>query len=200
MDTVSFTQMKDGTAEDYALLRQHEKDYMAGTGRRILAEMARQGDETIGGYKVTRLQHSLQTATRAKRDGADADWVVGALLHDIGDSLAPQNHAAYAATVLRPYVREDVCWAVEQHGIFQMVYYAHHYGWPTDEHLAYRDHPYYQSCVDFCARWDQAAFDPDYPTEPLEYFAPMVQEVFSRKAYDPEILRPGYKSQLYQGD
>jgi predicted HD phosphohydrolase len=191
MEQVSFSQMADGTREDYLLLQRLEKPHLAGTAERVLREMARQGEETLDGYKISRLDHALQTATRAERDGADTDWIVAALLHDIGDGLAPQNHDRFAAEMLRPFVREEVTWTVAHHGAFQMVYYAQHYGWNPFEREKYRDNPYYQSCVDFCARWDQAAFDPDYFTESLEHFAPSVRDVFARTAYDPTVIRAG---------
>ena len=111
----------------------------------------------------------------------DIDWIVGALLHDIGDGLAPQNHDRFSAEVVRPFVRWEVSWVIEHHGIFQMLYYAHHYGWDKDARDRYRDHPCFDTCAKFCERWDQSSFDPDYPTKPLEYFEPMVREVFSRR-------------------
>ena len=188
---VSFRRMQDGTREDYLLLQRLEKPHLAGTAERVLREMARQAEETFEGYKVTRLGHALQTASLAERDGADIDWVVAALLHDIGDGLAPQNHDRFAAEMLRPFVREEVTWTVEHHGAFQMYYYAHHYGWDQHERDKYRDSPFWQSCVDFCARWDQAAFDPDGPMQTLEHFAPLVHAVFARKAYDPAVVRAG---------
>ena len=188
-ETVSFTQMKDGTAEDYALLHGYEQDYNKGTANRLLAELRRQGDETIEGYKITRLDHALQSATRARREGADTDWVVAALLHDIGDGLAPQNHDKFAAEILRPFMRDEVVWTVEHHGAFQMVYYAHHYGWDKDARDRFRDHPCFDTCAAFCERWDQASFDPQYPSKPLEHFEPMLREVFARKAYDPAVIR-----------
>lgn len=188
---VSFTQMKDGSKQDYELLRGLEASYFAGTADRLLREMASQAEETIAGYQITRLEHGLQSATRARREGADEDWVVATLLHDIGDGLAPQNHDRMAAEILRPFLREEVTWVVEHHGIFQMVYYAHHYGWDPEQRRQFVDHPCYQSCVDFCERWDQASFDPDYPTDPLESFAPAVHRVFARKAWDPGVLRSG---------
>jgi predicted HD phosphohydrolase len=191
MEQVSFSQMVDGTREDYLLLQRLEKPHLAGTAERVLRELARQDEETFEGYKITRLGHALQTATRAERDGADADWVVAAVLHDIGDGLAPQNHDRFAAEMLRPFVREEVTWTVEHHGAFQMYYYAQHYGWNQFEREKYTDSPYYRSCVDFCARWDQTAFDPEYPTETLAHFAPLVREVFGRKAYDPDVVRAG---------
>ncbi len=192
MDTVAFTQMKDGTKEDYLLLHQLEANYMKGTARRVLAELARQGSETIEGYKITRLDHALQAATRAERDGADIDWIVAALIHDIGDGLAPQNHDQMAAAILRPFIREECSWVVEHHGAFQMVYYAHHYeGWNRFEREKFRDSIYYNSAVEFCERWDQSSFDPEFPALTLEHFKPMVEEIFARKAYSPEVLRPG---------
>lgn len=189
--TVTFIQMKDGTREDYELLEELEKPFLAGTAARLLKELAAQADETLSGYKITRLEHGLQAATRARQDGADLDWVVAALLHDIGDRLAPQNHDRMAAEILRPYVREEVSWVVEHHGIFQMAYYAHHYGWDPEERQRFRDHPCYQSCADFCERWDQSSFDPDHPLDSLDSFADDVRAVFARKAYDPSIIRAG---------
>ncbi len=190
--TVSFTQMKDGTKQDYEMLRQFEAPHNALTADRILRELKMAQDETFHGYKITRLDHALQSATRAVRDGADDDWVVAALIHDIGDGLAPQNHDRFAAEILRPFVREEVAWTVEHHGAFQMVYYAHHYdGWNQYEREKYKDSIYYQTCVDFCERWDQASFDPDYTSESLDYFEGAVRRVFARKAYDKDIIQEG---------
>ena len=194
--TVSFTAMKDGTREEYELLVRLEKPFLALTADRVLDELRRADEVTLEGYKISRLTHGLQSATRAMRDGADIDWVVGALLHDIGDGLAPQNHDRMSAEVIRPFVRWDVAWVVEHHGIFQMLYYAHHYGWDRDARERFRDHPCFDSCAEFCERWDQSSFDPDYPTEPLSRFEPVLREVFGRKAYYPEVLREGFVSSL----
>lgn len=193
--TVSFTAMKNGTQADYQLLEELEKPYLAGTAKRVLDELERQGKTTLEGYKLTRLDHALQSASRAHRDNADIDWVVAALLHDIGDGLAPQNHDRYSAEVIRPFVREEVSWVVEHHGIFQMLYYAHHYGWDKNARDQFKDHPGFNSCSEFCERWDQSSFDPDYTSEPLAFFAPMVETVFSRKAYEPDVLQAG----VYKG-
>ena len=180
---VGFTQMKDGTREDYELLEIHERAYLRALPDRILASLG-ELDSGLGGYRVTRLEHSLQTATRAKRDGADEEMIVAALIHDIGDDLAPYNHAEVAAGLLRPYVRPEVTWIVEQHGLFQSYYYAHHLGGNRDGREKFRGHPWYQACEDFCANWDQCSFDPAYAWEPLESFEPMVRRIFSRKAWD----------------
>lgn len=189
--TVGFTQMKDGTRADYELLEELEKPFVAGTADRLLRELAAQADETLSGYQITRLEHGLQAASRARADGADLDWVVAALLHDIGDRLAPQNHDRMAAEILRPFVREEVAWVVEHHGLFQMKYYAHHYGWDPEARQRFAGHPYFDSCAAFCERWDQASFDPAYPMEPLEAFADDVRAVFARKAYAPDVVQAG---------
>ena len=193
---VSFTQMKDGTKEEYLLLAELEKPFHAMTADRVLDELRRAGEVSLEGYRITRLEHGLQSATRAERDGADIDWIVGALLHDIGDGLAPQNHDRMSAEVIRPFVRWDVAWVVEHHGIFQMLYYAHHYGWDENAREQFKDHPCFKSCAAFCERWDQSSFDPDYDMQPLDHFEPMVRAVFGRKAYDPEVVREGYVSPL----
>jgi predicted HD phosphohydrolase len=181
---VSFRRMEDGTREDYELLDGLERDFVRGLPGRILGALEAL-DGSLAGYPVTRLEHSLQAATRARRDGADAELVVAALVHDLGDSLAPYNHAAIAAALLRPYVRAEVTWIVEQHGLFQSWYYAHHTGGDRNARDAFLGHRWYAACRDFCADWDQCSFDPDYPWEPLASFEPLVREIFSRPAHDP---------------
>lgn len=188
MDTVSFRQMKDGTREDYELLARLEQRFIDALPDRILGAL-RALDNTLSGYQVTRLEHSLQTATRAEADGADEEMVLGALLHDLGDDLAPENHSQYAAAIIRPYVRPEVTWVVEHHGLFQTYYFAHHFGEDPNARDVYRDQPYYASCVRFCERWDQAAFDPDYPTRPLAHYEPLVRRLFSRTAFDPAVVQ-----------
>lgn len=197
MKTVKFTQMKDGDVEDYAFLDRHERDYAAGTGRRLLKAL-KDLDESLSGYQVTRLEHSLQSATRAWRDGADVDWVVSALLHDIGDVYAPYNHDEYAATILRPFVREQCAWVVQVHGEFQLVYYADKIGANANKRDKHKDHPYFDDCAAFCERWDQSSFDPAYASLPLDFFAPMVDEVFARTPYDPAVVRPGERAPLVE--
>ena len=197
MERVQFTQMKDGSREDYDLLTRHEVAYAKGTADRLL-EALQQLEDGLSGYQISRLDHALQTASRALHDRADIDWIVSALLHDLGDVYAPYNHADYAAAILRPFVREQCSWCVQAHGDFQLIYYGHHVGANPNKRDHYKDHPYYDDCVLFCERWDQSSFDPDYPTLPLEHFAPMVQQVFARSAYDPEVLRPGVRLPLVQ--
>jgi predicted HD phosphohydrolase len=189
--TVSFHAMKDGAREDYQILEAAERDYARGLPARILAAM-RALEHSLQGYQLTRLSHSLQAATRARADGADDELVVAALLHDIGDELAPYNHAEVAAAILRPYVRPEVTWIVEQHGLMQTYYHAHHTGGDRSARERLGGHIWFDACASFCERWDQASFDPDYPNLPLAAFEPLVQRIFSREAYDPRYLRaPG---------
>jgi predicted HD phosphohydrolase len=184
---VSFKRMQDGTREDYELLELYERDYVRELPERILAALT-ELRHALGGYLVSRLDHSLQTATRALKEGADDEMVVAALIHDIGDDLAPYNHAEIAAGIIRPYVRPKVTWIIEQHGLFQTYYYAHHLGGNRDGRERFRDHPWYQECKDFCANWDQCSFDPHYPWEPLATFEPLVRRIFTRPAHDPRFV------------
>ena len=186
MESVSFTAMKDGTQADYILLGRYEREHVANLADRILAALGRLR-AGLAGYQIDRLQHSLQSATRAEDDGADEEWIVAALIHDIGDDLAPMNHSDFAAALIKPYVREEVHWVVAHHGLFQMAYYAHHLGQDSNGRDRYRDHPFFESCLRFCERWDQPSFDPAYPTRSLEHFAPRLQRIFSRQAFIESI-------------
>ena len=182
MKKVSFTEMKEGTKEDYLFLNEHEKNFADKTAERILKFLSNL-TETLEGYQVSRLEHSLQSATRAYKDGESDEMVVAALLHDIGDELAPMNHSEYAASILKPYVTEKTHWIIEKHGIFQMYYYAHHLGGDRNKRDQYKNHRYYQDTINFCEKYDQNSFDPDYESLPLEFFRPMVKKIFSRKPY-----------------
>ena len=182
MKKVSFTEMKNGTKEDYLFLDRHEKNFSDKTSERIIEFMSKL-TETLEGYQVSRLEHSLQSATRAYRNDESEEMVVAALLHDIGDELAPLNHSEYAASVLKPYVSEKTHWIVEKHGEFQMYYYAHHLGADRFKREKYKDHKYYQDTINFCEKYDQCSFDPEYKSMRLEEFAPMVKRIFARKPY-----------------
>ncbi len=182
MDLVKFVQMKDGTKEDYLLLEKHEKKYIEGTADRLIKFMSGLSN-TLEGYQITRLEHSLQSATRALNDKASDEMVVATLLHDIGDELAPLNHSEYAAALLKPYVSEKTHWIIEKHGEFQMYYYAHHLGGNRNQRDKYKGHKYYKDTVDFCENWDQKSFDPNFKSLPLKEFEPMVKKIFSRKPY-----------------
>ena len=181
-DEVKFTEMKHGDKEDYELLANFEDKFIEGTADRIVRVL--EGlDKSLGGYQVSRLEHSLQSATRAYKNNESEEMVVAALLHDIGDELAPMNHSEYAASILKPYVSEKTHWIIEKHGEFQMFYYAHHLGGDKNKRDKYKGHKYYQDTIDFCENYDQNSFDPNYESLQLDFFKPIVKRVFSRKPY-----------------
>jgi predicted HD phosphohydrolase len=182
MKKVSFTEMKNGSKEDYLFLDKLEKEYVSKTADRIIKYL-HSYEETLEGYQVSRFEHSLQAATRALKDNASDEMIVATLLHDIGDDLAPLNHAEYAAAVLRPYVSEKTYWLLLKHGEFQMYYYAHHLGADRNKRDKYKGHKYYDDCVKFCEQWDQSSFDPNYKSLPLKEFEPLIKKIFSRKPY-----------------
>ena len=155
MKKVSFTEMKKGTKEDYLLLDKNEKDFAKKTADRILKFLSSL-TETLEGYQVSRLEHSLQSATRALHAGENEEMIVAALLHDIGDELAPMNHSEYAASILKPYVSEKTHWIVEKHGEFQAYYYAHHLGGNRNKRDKYKGHKYIDGCLNFCEKYDQS--------------------------------------------
>lgn len=182
MRTVSFTAMSEGTKEDFEFLWAAGEEYTRRLPERII-DAVRALERSYGGYQVSRLEHSLQSATRAYRDGRDEEYVVAALIHDIGDDLAPHSHGEMVAAIMRPYLPERLCWIVEHHPVFQQYYYAHHMGGDRNARDRYRDHPWFDDCAEFCELYDQNCFDPSYDSLPLEFFEPMVTRVFSEPRY-----------------
>jgi predicted HD phosphohydrolase len=179
-EKVVFTAMEHGTKADYDLVRVHDVANYRQQANRVLGWLqAMDGDSP---YQISRLDHCLQVATRAEKDGADDETIACALLHDIGDILAPANHAQVAAALLAPYVSEKNRWIVAHHGLFQGYYWFEHYGIDRDARDKHRGHEHYQACVEFCARWDQPSFDPDYKTFPLEHFAPLIHSLFATES------------------
>ncbi len=186
---VNFIHMADGTAEEYALLNREEQEYIRDLPGRLVAALE-QLDESFGGYQVSRLKHSLQSATRAEAAGEPDEMVAAALLHDLGDGLAPYSHSELAAAILRPFVSERTYWIIKHHGVFQMYYYAHHLGGDRNARERYRNHKWYPACVDFCENYDQNCFDPEYESSPLAYFIPLLERVFAkpRAGFDGAVV------------
>ncbi|MGO1117993.1 HD domain-containing protein [Rhodovibrionaceae bacterium A322] len=183
-DTVDFVEMKDGTQAEYEFLDAQWQGHFGAEGlkKRVLDLLEDCKGPKLG-YKVDRYEHSLQSATRALRDKRSNEYVVAALLHDIGDHLAPENHSEFIAALLRPYVSEKTYWILKHHGIFQGYYFWHHLGGDQNARDRFKDHPWFDDCAEFCAKYDQNCFDPDYDTEPLETFMPMIDEILGRKAW-----------------
>jgi predicted HD phosphohydrolase len=178
-----FDRMDDGTDADFEVLKrvhQHNLQVLPDLLLGLLTDM-----RADVAYPVDRLDHSLQTATRAQRDGADEELIVCALLHDIGESLGPMNHGAVAAAILKPFISEQNRWVLEHHPLFQTYFYGEHLGLDPNARDQYRDHPYYQACVDFTSNWDEVSFDPAYEAEPIETFEPMVRRLLDRPWQPP---------------
>jgi predicted HD phosphohydrolase len=170
----AFKSFEDSTAEDWALIAPQLNVTQSLVPGRVV-ELLRALETDHGGFPVTRLEHSLQTATRAERDGRDEEYVLCALLHDIGDTLSPFNHPAIAADILKPFVSQANHWMVLHHGEFQGYYFWHHLGLDRDTREQYRGTPYFEYTEEFCAKYDQNAFDSDYRSEPLEHFEPLIR-------------------------
>lgn len=173
-----FATMEEASRDDWLIIAAAMAPFQKALPDRVLAHL-RLLDGDHGGFRIDRLQHSLQTATRATRDDRDEEYVVCALLHDIGDTLASANHPDIAAAILKPYVSEANHWMVEQHGLFQGYYFFHHLGLDRDLRERFRGHPAWDQTEEFCRLYDQTAFDPSYDALPLEAFEPLVRRVFS---------------------
>jgi len=175
-DRATFTSMTEGTEADWQAIVRAGQAHRGAHVDRILAHL-KLLDNDYGGFNVDRLEHSLQTATRAFRAGQDEEYVVCALLHDIGDILLPASHAELGAAILKPYISEQNHWMLEKHGIFQGYYFFHHLGLDRDMREEWRGHPWFEYTAQFCHLYDQNSFDPAYDSMPLEAFAPMMRRV-----------------------
>jgi predicted HD phosphohydrolase len=187
MATAAFHAMTEGTAEDWRAIIAAGASFHAAHGDRLIAALKSLGEDR-GGFAVTRLEHSLQTATRAMRDGRDEEYVVCALVHDIGDLMGPANHAEIGAVIMKPYVSDANHWMMDKHGVFQGYYFFHHLGLDRDLREQYRGHPHFEHCAQFCHLYDQSSFDPTYDSAPLEAFEPMLRRVIA--APKASIYRP----------
>jgi len=178
MTLAQFSAMTEGTQEDWTIIATHALEFYPGLADRVIAHL-RLLDGDFGGFKVDRLTHSLQTATRALRAGRDDEYVACALLHDIGDTLGSFNHADIGAAIVKPFVDDSYHWMVEQHAIFQGYYFFHFLGLDRNLRDQFAGHPFYDLTAEFCTDFDQPAFDPAYPTMSLEEFTPLLQQFFS---------------------
>jgi predicted HD phosphohydrolase len=178
-ERAQFKAMAEGTQEDWMKIAVASAGFNRDLPNRVLTHLQLlKGD--CGGFAVDRFEHSLQSATLAHRDGMDEEYVVCALMHDIGDILASASHAELGATIMRPYVSDENWWMMAHHGVFQGYYFFHYLGLDRNMRDQFRGHPSFERTAMFCARHDQNAFDPNYDTMPLDAFVPMVQRVMAR--------------------
>jgi predicted HD phosphohydrolase len=175
----SFTHMQDSTQADWQVIVGEVRQFAQGLPDRVIKHLQLlEGD--YGGFPVDRYTHSLQTATRAWRDGRDEEYVVCALLHDIGDTLGSFNHPDIAAAILKPFVSEANHWMVQNHGVFQGLYFYHHVGLDRNMREQFRGHPHFARTEEFCALYDAPAFDANAETLPISEFEPMLRRLMAQ--------------------
>jgi predicted HD phosphohydrolase len=174
-----FVAMTEGTQADWMIIAREMIEFGKTLPDRVIDHL-KLLDGDHGGFPIDRLQHCLQTATRAHRDGRDEAYVVMALLHDIGDTLGTYNHPDIAAAMIKPFVSGELHWICEQHGAFQGYYFFHHLGWDRNVRDNFRGHPHFEACAEFCEKYDQTAFDPAYDTAPLSFFEPMLRRIMAQ--------------------
>ena len=179
MARAEFRAMAEGTVEDWRAIGVAAAGFNRAHGDRLISALKELGEDE-GGFAVNRLEHSLQTATRAFRDGRDEEYVVCALMHDVGDLMGPANHAEIGAMIMKPYVSEANHWMMDKHGIFQGYYFFHHIGLDRDMREQFRGHPHFEYCAQFCHLYDQNSFEPTYDTLPLEAFESMLRRVVAK--------------------
>lgn len=181
-DRATYKSMETARAEDWAIMGTYKANNRASLPDEILALLKRlhtkEDGSPISGY-----DHSLQSATLAYNDNADDETVFIALLHDIGQVLSVDIHSEVAASILRPYISDKNHWIVKHHAEFQGYYFWHHVGKDQLAREQYKDHPYYQDCIDWCHKYDQCAFDPNYKNKPLMFFEPLVRRIMTREPW-----------------
>lgn len=184
MEKMHFSRMDQGTDADFETLRHVHEQTLHKLPDRLFGVLRALRDDTA--YNISRYDHCLQTATRALRDGRDEEYVVVALMHDACEPLGPFNHGEVIAAILRPFVSRDNCWMLAKHGLFQTYFYASHLGLDPNARDQFKSDPAYARTVEFCAKYDEISFDPDYQNEPLATFEPMVRRVLSKEWTPPK--------------
>jgi predicted HD phosphohydrolase len=169
-----FHAMTEGTQDDWNIIAEQAIHNFIGLPERLMTHL-RLLDGDYGGFAVDRLTHSLQTAARAERDNRDDEYVLCALVHDIGDTLGPANHADIGAAILKPFISDQNFWMMEQHGIFQGYYFFHYLGADRNLRDQFAGHEWFDYTAEFCHEYDQPAFDPAYDTPPLEHYEPLIR-------------------------
>jgi predicted HD phosphohydrolase len=185
VEKMHFTRMDKGTDADFAVLRHVHEQTLAALPDRLFALLGDLAKDTA--YNITRYDHCLQTATRALKDGQNEEYVVVALLHDICEPLGPFNHGEVIGSILRPFISRDNAWMLAQHGLFQTYFYARHMGLDPDARDRFKSDPAYEQTVEFCARYDEVSFDPEYKSEPLSTFDPMVRRLLTKPWVAPGV-------------
>src|SRR6185369_65800 len=177
---MSFTRMDQSSTADWMAIGGEVAKRQAGMPATIKA-MLRQLAEQTDGFVIDQLQHGLQTATRALRAGASEELIVAALCHDIGKGISVINHPAIAAEILKPYVADETYQIIRTHQDFQGKHYYALLGLDPAARQQYLNEPWFEQARIFTDEWDQTSFDPNYDTQPLEHFEPLLERVFSKQ-------------------
>ena len=173
--------LDDFTVADWSVLnRQRGPYYSVEQARQALRLLEGSRDDPSFGYEVNNFRHCLQTATAALQDGRDEEYVVMALLHDVGFVVCPTSHGAFAAELLAPYVSDFTRWALERHMFFQAVHCAHSPGIDPNVRERWRGHPHFEATAEFVARYDITTIRCGLPEAPIAVFEPMVRRIFAR--------------------
>ena len=175
----AFKRFDECTKADIEIIMENYQAFARDLPKRVMAHLQLL-DGDFGGFNIDRLEHCLQTATRAVQDGKNEEYVVCALLHDIGDTLGPYNHGALAATILKPFVSEANYWLLQHHLIFQGYYYFEHIGQDKHARDALKENPHYDYTLGFIEKYDMPSFDESFESLPLSHFTPMVERVLSK--------------------
>lgn len=189
MKTVSFANMIDGSKQEYEFIGENIQQFRDNVSDRLM-DVMKLLDYDTSGYQVTRYEHCLQSATRAHRDGREPEYVVAAVLHDIGDVIGPYSHAEVTAAIFRPFISPRICWVVGKHDVFQLYYYGKHLGYDPNARDVFKDHQWYDDAVEFCEKYDQNCFGKDYDWQPMEFFEPMIRQVFAQPRYLNDLVHP----------
>ena len=172
-----FTKMSEGTQKDWEHISEEHAPHIMDMPSRVI-EMLKQLEALSLGFGTNQLHHALQTATMAKRAGADDEMILISLIHDMGKVVNVPNHGQICAEIIKPYVSEDAYHIIRTHQDFQGEHYYHYMGKPRDLRKNYENESWYEKAKQFTDEWDQAAFDPEYDTDTLESFIPLIEKFF----------------------
>jgi len=173
-----FTRMDQSTEQEWQHISEQHMPYIFEMPKRIMAMLNQTKDLTLG-FSTDQLHHALQTATMARRAGAEDEMILISLIHDIGKVISVPNHGQIAAEMIKPYVSEDAYHIIRTHQDFQGEHYYHYMGKPQDLRNQYKDETWYAKAKEFTDEWDQAAFDPAYKVDSLESFEPLINKFFA---------------------
>jgi predicted HD phosphohydrolase len=185
-DRAAFRALADATSDDWAIIdaaeRAHRRQHGPGMG--LLTILASLEHFPRLGAPLNLYEHCLQTASRVLQAGEDDELVVVALFHDLPEAFSDNHHGRVAAQLLAPWLSPRREWLLIHHVEFQALHFAHHPTRDRHEREPFRGHPYFDETAEFCARYDQNSFDPDYPTSALDRFEPIVRRFFGGRGPD----------------